>query len=65
MVVLKAIVCDDVKYSLLAIVLILEIIAMFIFIYYTALLDAVERSIHLNGSSQCMVVNYLHIIDCF
>lgn len=65
MVVLKAIVCDDVKYSLLAIVLILEIIAMFIFIYYTALLVAVERSIYLNGSSQCMVVNYLHIIDCF
>ena len=33
------------------------------FIYYTALLNAVECSIHLNGASQRSVVNYFSIFD--
>ena len=31
--------------------------------YYTALLNAVERPIHLNGPSQRSEVNYFRIID--
>ena len=31
--------------------------------YYTALLNAVECSIHLNGASQRSVVNYFSIFD--
>ena len=33
------------------------------FIYYTALLNAVECSIHLTGASQRSVVNYFSIFD--
>ena len=32
-------------------------------LYYTALLNIVECSIHLNGPSQCLAVNYFPIID--
>lgn len=34
-----------------------------IIIYYTALLNALECSIHLNGASQHSEVKYFHIID--
>ena len=36
---------------------------IYIYTYYTALLNAVECSIHLNGASQRSVVNYFSIFD--
>ena len=37
--------------------------ALITFFYYTALLNAVECSVHLNGASQRSVVNYFSIFD--
>ena len=35
---------------------------MYITVYYAALLDAVERSVHLHGPSRLPVVNYFSIM---
>ena len=54
------------KVVLITIILTIEVLLLLWFgidCYYTALLDALECSIHLNEPFQCSVINYFRVID--